>query len=672
LFKFYEKKTGTLIILAMLVLVIISFPGSFPGIRSTTSASATTIASDWTAQPLYRVNGVAAQGPAQGSAQGSATVTPYTPNQIITAYDLTSTTNGTGTTIAIIDAYNDPNVASDLAYFSSTFNLPAANFVEHQMSPGIPNNSSWGIEISLDVEWAHAIAPNATILLVEASSNSLTDLLAAVNYATASPAGVPPVKAVSMSWGGSEFSGENTYDSNFTSTSGIVFFASSGDNGAGVIWPSSSSNVVGVGGTTLNVTSTGAVISETAWNDSGGGVSAYESQPVYQANYGLTYAKRSTPDVSYDADPNTGVYVYDTYGESGWYDVGGTSAGAPQWAAIQALGKTCGNTNFYQDGSPSSYFRDITSGSNGYPAGTGYDLVTGLGSPITTNFTTNVTPQNGYLVVRGENNGIYYRIYNSTTASWNNWNSLPDGSTFDSPTAAVVSNTMYVVVRGIDNASLWFSSLNLTNNNFSGWTQLSGSTPSTPTLTGNSTTLYLIVRGTNNNIYYRYYNIASQTWSGWTSLPTGTTIDSPTAKLQNNVLHIVVRGANNNQIWYSNINLTNNNFSGWTALDGATPSAPTLTGNSTTLCLVVRGETGTIFYRFDNITSQTWTSWTALPSGTTPDSPSATILTNTLLIAVVGSDGSSLWTSSMNLGTNTFSGWTQLNGSTTSKPTLTS
>jgi subtilase family serine protease len=372
LFKQYRNKASTFIVLAILILVI-----SFPGIAST--AKAVTSDNDWTAQPLFHARPAAALGP-----------DPLTPTQIINAYSLTSTTNGAGTTIAIVDAYDDPTIANDLATFSSNFGLPTANFVEHKMAATISVNSGWALEISLDVEWAHAIAPQATILLVEARSNSLTDLLAAVNYATS----YPGVVAVSMSWGGSEFSTETSYDSYFA-TSGIVFFASSGDNGAGVIWPSSSPNVVSVGGTTLNVDQSGAVTSETAWSGSGGGVSAYEPRPAYQANYGLTYAKRSTPDVSYDADPNTGVYVYDStpyQGAKGWWVVGGTSVGAPQWAAIQALGQTTGNTNFYQDGSPSSYFRDITSGSNRYSAGIGYDLVTGLGSPVTTNFAPQTTP----------------------------------------------------------------------------------------------------------------------------------------------------------------------------------------------------------------------------------------------------------------------------------------
>ena len=373
--KKYRSKASTFAILAILIFVI-----SLPTIEST--AKAATSDNNWAAQPQFHARPAAAMGPG-----------PLTPTQIINAYSLGSISGGAGTTIAIVDAYDDPTVASDLAVFSSNFGLPAANFVEHKMSPFISVNSGWALEISLDVEWAHAIAPQATILLVEARSSSLADLMSAVSYAKAQP----NVVAVSMSWGGSEFSSEtaSAYDGVFTNT-GIVFFASSGDNGAGVIWPSSSSNVVSVGGTTLNLDTTGAVLSETAWSGSGGGVSAYEPRPAYQTNYGLTNTKRSTPDISYDADPNTGVYVYDStpyHGASGWWDVGGTSAGAPQWAAIQALGQTTGNNNFYPDAkqSASSYFRDITSGSNGYPAGPGYDLATGLGSPITTNF----TPQTG-------------------------------------------------------------------------------------------------------------------------------------------------------------------------------------------------------------------------------------------------------------------------------------
>jgi subtilase family serine protease len=320
-------------------------------------------------------------------------VAGLSPSQIRTAYNLPST-GGTGT-IAIVDAFDDPTALNDLNVFSSQFGLPTANFEKHTMSNGIPTDGGWALEMSLDVQWAHAVAPTAKILLVEATSNGDTDLLAAVDYARSRS----DVVAISMSWGGPEFSGSPSYDSYFTSAYGATFFASSGDNGAGVSWPAVSANVVGVGGTTLTF-SGGVVSSETAWSGSGGGISSYVTEPSYQLAYGVsgTNGHRGVPDVSYDADPNSGVAVYDStpYNfQTGWWVVGGTSAGSPQWAAIQSLGLTSTNNNFYTDAkssSYSSYFRDITSGSNGYPAKIGYDLVTGVGSPLTTNFTPVTTP----------------------------------------------------------------------------------------------------------------------------------------------------------------------------------------------------------------------------------------------------------------------------------------
>jgi hypothetical protein len=163
---------------------------------------------------------------------------------------------------------------------------------------------------------------------------------------------------------------------------------------------------VSVGGTTLNLNSAGAVTSETGWSDSGGGPSTVEKAPSYQVTYGVqgTNGYRGTPDVSYDANPSTGVLVYDSTpyeGQTGWWVVGGTSVGSPNWAGVQSLGLSSGNANFYVDAKSAnypSYFRDITSGSNGpYSAGPGYDLVTGLGSPLTTNFTPAAAPNSTYL-----------------------------------------------------------------------------------------------------------------------------------------------------------------------------------------------------------------------------------------------------------------------------------
>ena len=187
------------------------------------------------------------------------------------------------------------------------------------------------------MEWAHAMAPQAKILLVEAKTSSGPNLLKAIDYARS----LKSVVAISMSWGGPEFSAEDQLDYHFTSSSSAVFFASSGDTGTGVNWPAASKNVVSVGGTTLNLSGTGQLNSETAWSGSGGGVSKFETEPIFQKNYVIPQSNgmRAVPDVSFDANPISGFSVYHSNGtRNGWYVVGGTSAGAPQWAAIQSLG----------------------------------------------------------------------------------------------------------------------------------------------------------------------------------------------------------------------------------------------------------------------------------------------------------------------------------------------
>lgn len=319
------------------------------------------------------------------------------PDEIKKIYDLPAS-GGQGT-IAIVDAYDDATIEKDLGVFDAAYGLAACTskdgcFEKHEMSTSTKADSGWALETSLDVEWAHAIAPQAKILLIEAKTPSGANLLSAIDYA----AKRKDVVAVSMSWGGAEFSDEVLYDSHFASKYGAAFFASSGDDGAGVSWPASSPAVVGVGGTSLDLAASGTLISESAWSGSGGGVSAYEIQTDYQRSYSVPKAKgmRAVPDVSYDADPASGFAVYKTTGSSkkGWYAVGGTSAGAPQWAAIMALGHSASLTGMYADKASSStlkFFRDIASGSNGTckyycDARKRYDYVTGLGSPQTVNF----------------------------------------------------------------------------------------------------------------------------------------------------------------------------------------------------------------------------------------------------------------------------------------------
>jgi subtilase family serine protease len=298
----------------------------------------------------------------------------------------TSLTAGSGKTIAIVDAYNDPNIESDLGVFSAQYGLPACTTangcfkkVNQRGGSSFPRtNSGWSLEIALDVEWAHAIAPGAKILLVEASSPTFTNLLAAEDYAKTH------ASYVSNSWGGSEFSGESSYDSHFVQN-GVTFFASSGDSGAPASYPSSSPNVISVGGTTLNF-SGGVFTSETGWSGSGGGCSQYETAAPVQAAFSQ-YAQvscvgmRATPDVSLDADPASGVSVYDTVsyqGQSGWFQVGGTSASSPMWAARSADASSTVNAAAIYGTTIS--FRDITSGNNGGACMQGFDLVTGRGS----------------------------------------------------------------------------------------------------------------------------------------------------------------------------------------------------------------------------------------------------------------------------------------------------
>jgi len=319
----------------------------------------------------------------------STSPTGLSPATIKSVYNYsTSSTAGAGKTIAIVDAYNDPTAESDLAVFSSQYGLPACTtangcFSKVNQTGGTSyprTDSGWALEISLDIQWAHAIAPGAKILLVEASSNSFTNLLAAEDYAKTH------AQYVSNSWGGSESSGESAYDSHFVQ-SGVSFFVSAGDAGLPAEYPSSSPNVISVGGTTLHFNSSGAFTGETGWSGGGGGCSAYETATAAQQAFSQ-FAQvgcgthRGTPDLSLDADPASGVSVYDStryQGQKGWWTVGGTSASSPMVAAHAAvLGAVVNSSYVY--GLASTAFRDITSGNNGASCLVGYDLCSGRGS----------------------------------------------------------------------------------------------------------------------------------------------------------------------------------------------------------------------------------------------------------------------------------------------------
>ena len=311
--------------------------------------------------------------------------TGLSPATIKTVYSFPlSSTAGAGKTIAIVDAYDDPTAENDLNVFSSTFDLPPCTtlngcFQKVNQTGGTSyprKDAGWALEISLDIQWAHAIAPGANILLVEATTNSFANLLAAEDYAKTH------AQYVSNSWGASEFSGETSYDSHFATPNNTVsFFVSSGDSGLPADYPSASPNVISVGGTTLHFSGT-TFTSETGWSSGGGGCSVYENatsaQTTGQVNCG---GKRATPDVSLDADPASGVSVYDStryQGQQGWFKVGGTSASSPMWAARSADAGTVVNSTYVYGNSIT--YRDIISGNNGASCLVGYDLCSGRGS----------------------------------------------------------------------------------------------------------------------------------------------------------------------------------------------------------------------------------------------------------------------------------------------------
>lgn len=365
-------------------------------------------------------------------------VTTYTPAQIRAAYGLpvlpASTSSltaaqaaqlGAGQTIYIVNAKHNPNVVAELAAFNSKFALPTCTSRTLAAGASLPlaaasktgcelvvaysttagaitstapaYDSGWATEIALDVQWAHAIAPLARLVLIEAPDASVGSLSNAVALANKMGAGV-----VSMSFGANEGSWTSTYDGVFAGA-GMSYLAATGDNGAAVSWPSVSSRVVAVGGTTLTYSGTGSR-SETTWTGTGGGTSAYVALPSYQSGTVGGYARRAVADVAFNADPNSGQYVATIAPGTTtvrWISAGGTSLSTPQWAGLLAVanalrvaaGKSVlgqPHAALYQQIGvvPTQYsaaFKDVVTGSNGScttcTAKAGYDTPTGWGTP---------------------------------------------------------------------------------------------------------------------------------------------------------------------------------------------------------------------------------------------------------------------------------------------------
>ena len=394
----------------------------------------------------------------QAASQQAGNVTPdastgvvstYTPAQIRAAYGFTALPTGTltaaqaaqlgaGQTIYLVDAMADTNVVAELAAFNSKFGLPTCSTTTLSATTSLPlaaastsgcsltiaystysggltntapaYNSGWAGEIALDVQWAHATAPLARLVLIEAPDATSSGLMGAVQLANRMGPG-----AVSMSWGSTEGSWDLADDSLFT-TANMSYFAATGDNGTGVIWPSVSSHVVAVGGTSLTYSGSGAR-TETTWSGTGGGVSAYTPTPSYQSSAvpGVgTLAHRAVADVAFNADPSTGQYLaIITPGSStvNWMSAGGTSMSTPQWAGLIAVANAQRaaasqavlgdpHTALYTQiatvpGTYAADLKDITSGADGScsacGAKTGYDEPTGLGTPNVSNLLSTLT-----------------------------------------------------------------------------------------------------------------------------------------------------------------------------------------------------------------------------------------------------------------------------------------
>ncbi|MFE1984762.1 S53 family peptidase [Streptomyces mirabilis] len=335
-------------------------------------------------------------------AADAATPSGYGPSNLQSAYGLTSAaaSNGSGETIAIVDAYNDPNAEADLAKYRSYYGLSActtANGCFKKVSQtgsttSLPSSDAgWSEEISLDLDMASAICPNCNILLVEATSATMANLGKAVNEAVTLGA-----KYVSNSYGGSESSSDTSYDTSYFNHPGVAITVSAGDSGYGAEYPAASKYVTSVGGTALSTSSNSRGWTESVWETSstegtGSGCSSYDAKPTWQTDTGCS--KRTIADVSAVADPATGVSVYDSYGvTAGWYTFGGTSASSPIIAGVYALGGTPSSgsypASFPYASAGTSALNDVTSGSNGScgssylcTAKSGYDGPTGWGTP---------------------------------------------------------------------------------------------------------------------------------------------------------------------------------------------------------------------------------------------------------------------------------------------------
>ncbi len=407
----------------------------------------------------------------------------YGPNSLQSAYVLPSGTAGSGETVAVVDAFNDPNAASDLATYRSSWGLPACGtgcfsvVNENGATSPLPasaGTTGWDVEESLDVDMVSAACPLCHIILVEANSASTNDLGKGVNAAVSLGADF-----VSNSYGGSESASDNTFDSEFYNHPGVAVTASAGDDGFGVSYPAASSDVIAVGGTSLTTSTNARGWTESVWGSSAGGegtgsgCSADSSKPSFQTDTGCT--RRTDNDVSADADPNTGLAVYDTFSQGGWLEVGGTSASSPFIAGVFALGGTpaAGSHPASDIYAHTGNLFDVTTGANGScspaylcTAEVGYDGPTGWGTPdgiaaftsgTTTGNTVTVTNPGNQSTATGSAVSLQIHATDSATGQTLTYSAtgLPTGLSINSSTGLIsgtasTAGTFSVTVKATD------------------------------------------------------------------------------------------------------------------------------------------------------------------------------------------------------------------------------
>jgi hypothetical protein len=595
--------------------------------------------------------------------QSTPAPTGYTPAQMRHAYGIDQisfngvTGDGTGETIAIVDAYRQPNIASDLHQFDLAFGLPdPPSFTEVDEHGGnnLPAPSHvWGPEISLDVEWAHAIAPKANIVLVDAANDyNNADMYQAVQTA----ANYPGVVVVSMSWGSGEYLGETNDDANFVTPaghSGVTFVASAGDSGAPPIYPAISPNVLSIGGTTLALNSAGNILGETAWSGGGGGVSIYESQPTYQQGaYAANTTMRFGPDVAWDANPATGVPVYDTYDNSTsapWGQWGGTSIGAPQWSALIAIadqGRSLASLAPLDGRSqvlpviynlPGSNFHDITGGTTtgtpNYTAAVGYDLATGLGSPVgnvlaaslqgnglaawsdlgnqAISTATGVTAGGTREIFIIARNHFLYEAEQNPNGSWGAWNWLGGGCAGPLAVAENSSGYLDAYVIGQDGQT-WFRDQTAPGT-FAGWAGLGGACAALAAGTNADGSEQVFVVGADGALYTNLQT-GSVSWTGWQSLGGGCKPVVAVARDTSGYLDAFVLGQDS-QVWFRD-QTSRDNFAGWGGLGGDCESLAVGTNaDGSEQIFVVNPGDNQLYTRVQASAGGTWNQWEGLGGG---------------------------------------------------------